>query len=160
MKEIIRATGLVKHYGNVVALDGLDLSVSEGTIVALLGPNGAGKTTAVSILTTLLEPDQGSATVAGADVLKEPAEVRKLIGLSGQYAAVDKDLTGFENLDMIGCLYHPRSEEGSITGSGASGQVRSGGGGRPAGEDLFGGHEEAAGPGRGAGGRVAGALPR
>ena len=106
MKEIIRATGLVKHYGDVVALDGLDLSVQEGTIVALLGPNGAGKTTAVSILTTLLEPDEGSATVAGADVLKEPAEVRKLIGLSGQYAAVDKDLTGFENLDMIGCLYH------------------------------------------------------
>ena len=106
MKDIIQATGLVKRYGEVVALDGLDLSVREGTIVALLGPNGAGKTTAVAVLTTLIEPDEGSATVAGVDVLKDPAEVRKLIGLSGQYAAVDKDLTGYENLDMIGCLYH------------------------------------------------------
>ncbi|WP_420612906.1 ATP-binding cassette domain-containing protein [Candidatus Spongiisocius sp.] len=106
MSDIIQATGLVKRYGDVVALDGLDLSVREGTIVALLGPNGAGKTTAVSVLTTLIEPDEGSATVAGVDVLGDPAEVRKLIGLSGQYAAVDKDLTGFENLDMIGCLYH------------------------------------------------------
>ena len=106
MTDIIQATGLVKRYGEVVALDGLDLSVRQGTIVALLGPNGAGKTTAVSVLTTLIEPDEGSATVAGVDVLKDPAEVRKLIGLSGQYAAVDQDLTGFENLDMIGCLYH------------------------------------------------------
>ena len=106
MKEIIHATGLVKRYGEVVALDGLDLAVREGTIVALLGPNGAGKTTAVSVLTTLIEPDEGAATVAGIDVLSDPAEVRKLIGLSGQYAAVDQDLTGFENLDMIGRLYH------------------------------------------------------
>ena len=106
MTDIIQATGLVKRYGEVVALDGLDLSVRQGTIVALLGPNGAGKTTAVSVLTTLIEPDEGAATVAGVDVLKDPAEVRKLIGLSGQYAAVDQDLTGFENLDMIGCLYH------------------------------------------------------
>ena len=105
MENIIEAKGLVKRYGDVVALDGLDLSVRKGTIVALLGPNGAGKTTAVSILTTLLEPDEGSATVAGVDVLREPAEVRKLIGLSGQYAAVDEHLTGFENLDMIGRLY-------------------------------------------------------
>ncbi len=103
--NIIEASGLVKRYGEVVALDGLDLSVREGSIVALLGPNGAGKTTAVSILTTLLEPDEGSATVAGVDVLSDPAEVRKLIGLSGQYAAVDEHLTGFENLDMIGRLY-------------------------------------------------------
>ncbi len=77
----------------------------EGTVLGLLGPNGAGKTTAVSILTTLLEPDSGTATVAGADVLAEPGEVRKRIGLSGQYAAVDEHLTGFENLDMIGRLY-------------------------------------------------------
>lgn len=105
MDNIIEAKGLVKHYGEVVALDGLDLSVREGSIVALLGPNGAGKTTAVSILTTLIEPDEGSATVAGVDVLREPAEIRKLIGLSGQYAAVDEHLTGFENLDMIGRLY-------------------------------------------------------
>ncbi|MDE0169903.1 MAG: ATP-binding cassette domain-containing protein [bacterium] len=105
MQNIIEATGLVKRYGEVVALDGLDLSVREGSIVALLGPNGAGKTTAVSILTTLIEPDEGAATVAGVDVLAEPAEVRKLIGLSGQYAAVDEHLSGFENLDMIGRLY-------------------------------------------------------
>lgn len=105
MQNIIEATGLVKRYGEVVALDGLDLSVREGTVVALLGPNGAGKTTAVSILTTLIEPDDGTATVAGVDVLAEPAEVRKLIGLSGQYAAVDEHLSGFENLDMIGRLY-------------------------------------------------------
>ena len=105
MSGIIEAEGLVKHYGDVVALDGLDLSVPEGTILSLLGPNGAGKTTAVSILATLLEPDSGSATVAGADVLRSPREVRKCIGLSGQFAAVDEHLTGFENLDMIGRLY-------------------------------------------------------
>jgi len=104
--NIIEATGLVKRYGEVTALGGLDLHVAEGTIMGLLGPNGAGKTTAVSILTTLLEPDEGSATVAGADVFKRPGEVRKLIGLSGQFAAVDEHLTGYENLDMIGRLYH------------------------------------------------------
>ncbi len=105
MSDVIRASGLVKRYGDVTALDGLDLAVPEGTVLGLLGPNGAGKTTAVSILTTLLEPDRGTATVAGADVLAEPGEVRKRIGLSGQYAAVDEHLTGFENLDMIGRLY-------------------------------------------------------
>ncbi|GMQ97802.1 MAG: daunorubicin resistance protein DrrA family ABC transporter ATP-binding protein [Acidimicrobiia bacterium] len=102
---IIEARGLVKKYGDVVALDGLDLTVPEGTILGLLGPNGAGKTTAVSILTTLLEPDGGTASVAGADVITEPGEVRKNIGLSGQYAAVDEHLTGFENLDLFGRLY-------------------------------------------------------
>jgi ABC-2 type transport system ATP-binding protein len=103
---IVEAEGLVKRYGDVVALDGLDLAVPEGTVLGLLGPNGAGKTTAVSILTTLLKPDSGTARVAGADVINQPEEVRKLIGLSGQYAAVDEYLTGFENLDMIGRLYH------------------------------------------------------
>jgi len=105
MGNVIEAFGLVKHYGDVVALDGLDLAVSEGSVYGLLGPNGAGKTTAVSILATLLAPDSGSARVAGADVLKEPARVRERIGLSGQYAALDEHLTGFENLDMIGRLY-------------------------------------------------------
>ena len=100
-KNMIEARGLVKRYDQVVALNGLDLTVPEGTILALLGPNGAGKTTAVSILTTLLEPDSGSATVAGADLLGFPREVRKNIGLSGQYAALDEHLTGFENLDMM-----------------------------------------------------------
>lgn len=101
-----RGPGPRKRYGEFTALDGLDLTVPEGTILALLGPNGAGKTTAVSILTTLIEPDAGTATVAGADVVTSPAELRRRIGLSGQYAAVDEHLTGFENLDMIGRLYH------------------------------------------------------
>ncbi|MGH8946454.1 MAG: ATP-binding cassette domain-containing protein, partial [Acidimicrobiia bacterium] len=105
MNEVIRARGLVKRYGKVVALEGLDLTVPEGTVLGLLGPNGAGKTTAVRVLTTLLIPDAGTAQVAGIDVLAEPGEVRKQIGLSGQYAAVDEHLTGFENLDMIGRLY-------------------------------------------------------
>jgi ABC-2 type transport system ATP-binding protein len=105
MSAIIEATGLTKRYGEVPALNELDLTVPEGTILALLGPNGAGKTTAVSILTTLLKPDSGTASVAGADVVEAPAEVRKRIGLSGQYAAVDEHLTGFENLDMVGRLY-------------------------------------------------------
>ncbi|ANY06289.1 ATP-binding cassette domain-containing protein [Pseudonocardia sp. HH130630-07] len=106
MADAIRATGLVKHYGAVRALDGVDVAVPEGTVLGLLGPNGAGKTTVVRILTTLLEPDAGEATVAGADVRRDPAGVRGRIGLSGQYAAVDEYLTGFENLEMVGRLYH------------------------------------------------------
>jgi ABC-2 type transport system ATP-binding protein len=105
MTHAIEVEGLVKHYGEVKALDGIDLAVSEGTVLALLGPNGAGKTTAVRILTTLLRPDAGRATVAGIDVLAEPARVRPLIGLSGQSAAVDERLTGRENLVMFGRLY-------------------------------------------------------
>ncbi len=105
MAAMIEATGLVKHYGAVVALDGIDLAVDRGKVVGLLGPNGAGKTTAVSILTTLVRPDAGTARVAGADVIDQPGEVRKRIGLSGQYAAVDEHLTGRENLEMIGRLH-------------------------------------------------------
>jgi ABC-2 type transport system ATP-binding protein len=103
--DVIRASGLVKIYGKVRALDGLDFAVPEGTILGLLGPNGAGKTTAVRILTTLIKPDAGSATVAGIDVVKSPGKVRAKLGLSGQYAAVDEYLTGYENLDMVGRLY-------------------------------------------------------
>ncbi len=102
----VRAEGLVKTYGAVRALDGLDLEVPRGTVLGVLGPNGAGKTTCVRVLTTLLRPDSGRAEVAGIDVLARPRQVREVIGLSGQYAAVDEYLTGFENLDMVGRLYH------------------------------------------------------
>ncbi len=102
----VEARGLTKRFGDVTALAGLDLTVADGTVLALLGPNGAGKTTAVSILTTLLDADGGTATVAGADVAAAPTEVRRRIGVSGQYAAVDENLTGYENLEMIGRLYH------------------------------------------------------
>ncbi len=105
MTEVITASGLVKTYGKLRALDGLDLGVPQGTILGLLGPNGAGKTTAVRILTTLLKPDAGSATVAGLDVINQPGKVRAKLGLSGQYAAVDEYLTGYENLQMVGRLY-------------------------------------------------------
>ncbi len=102
----IVAEGLEKSYGKVRALDGIDLRVPQGTILGLLGPNGAGKTTAVRILTTLLPPDGGSASVAGLDVVRDAAKLRSQIGLAGQYAAVDENLTGFENLEMVGRLYH------------------------------------------------------
>ena len=102
----IEVEGLVKRFGDLVALGGVDLTVPQGSIVGLLGPNGAGKTTAVRVLTTLLKPDGGRASVGGFDVVEHPDEVRKQIGLSGQYAAVDEYLTGRENLDMVGRLYH------------------------------------------------------
>jgi ABC-2 type transport system ATP-binding protein len=105
-RHTIEARGLTKSYGEVQALAGIDLTVREGTVLGLLGPNGAGKTTVVSILTTLIQPDSGSAKVAGCDVVSDPVAVRRRIGLSGQYAAVDEHLTGFENLDLIGRLYH------------------------------------------------------
>ncbi|MGE0817843.1 MAG: ATP-binding cassette domain-containing protein [Candidatus Nanopelagicales bacterium] len=102
----IHAEGLVKHFGDVKAVDGLDLTVPYGTVYGLLGPNGAGKTTTVRILATLLKADAGRASVAGIDVAAQPDAVRREIGLTGQYAAVDEYLTGRENLDMIGRLYH------------------------------------------------------
>jgi ABC-2 type transport system ATP-binding protein len=103
---VIEVAGLRKAFGPVTALDGLDLSVPRGTVCALLGPNGAGKTTAVRILATLTRPDAGTATVAGYDVTREPGKVRELIGLAGQHAAVDDDLTGRENLFILGLMHH------------------------------------------------------
>src|SRR6476620_10272151 len=112
MTAAIEAEGLVKTYGTEVrALDGLDLEVREGTVLGLLGPNGAGKTTTVRILATLLKPDAGRATVAGFDVVKQADQLRHVIGLSGQFAAVDENLTGRENLWMFGRLYQLSSVE-------------------------------------------------
>ena len=105
-KPAILAEGLVKRFGKTEALRGLNLRVEEGTVLGLLGPNGAGKTTAVRIFATLLTPDAGRATVAGLDVVSQADELRSLIGLTGQYAAVDEYLTGRENLEMVGRLYH------------------------------------------------------
>jgi oleandomycin transport system ATP-binding protein len=104
MNHAIEAIGLRKRFGTTQALAGVDLAAREGTVLGVLGPNGAGKTTAVRILATLLRPDAGSARVAGYDVLREPAKVRRQIGLTGQYASVDEDLTGIQNLQMIGEL--------------------------------------------------------
>jgi ABC-2 type transport system ATP-binding protein len=107
MTAAIAAEALVKTYGTEVrALDGVDLEVREGTVLGLLGPNGAGKTTTVRILSTLLQPDSGRATVGGIDVLARPDAVRRIIGLSGQYAALDENLSGRENLEIFGQLYH------------------------------------------------------
>jgi ABC-2 type transport system ATP-binding protein len=101
----ISVSGLAKAFGDVRALDGVDLEVPQGTVLGLLGPNGAGKTTAVRVLTTLLKPDAGTARVAGLDVVRDAAALRERIGLAGQYAAVDENLTGLENLTMVGRLY-------------------------------------------------------
>jgi ABC-2 type transport system ATP-binding protein len=105
-EPVISAEGVRKHFGPVKAVDGVDLQVQPETVLGLLGPNGAGKTTMVRILTTLLHPDEGRATVAGFDVVRQAEQLRHVIGLAGQYAAVDENLTGQENLEMVGRLYH------------------------------------------------------
>jgi len=107
----ISVRGLVKSYGDVRALDGIDLEAERGTVLGVLGPNGAGKTTAVRVLTTLLAPDAGDASVIGLDVVAEAPALRAQIGLAGQYAAVDENLTGIENLVMVGRLYGKRRAE-------------------------------------------------
>ena len=105
-EDAILVQGLQKRFGDVVALDGVDFAVPTGTVLGLLGPNGAGKTTAVRVLTTILAPDAGVASVLGIDVTRDPQAVRERIGLAGQYAAVDENLTGDENLRMVGKLSH------------------------------------------------------
>src|SRR5919201_4225107 len=107
----IMAEGLHKYYGKTHALTGLDLVAEEGSVLGVLCPNGAGKTTIVRILTTLLHPDAGRAEVAGFDVVRDAAALRSVIGLAGQYAAVDENLTGRENLELVGLLYHIGREE-------------------------------------------------
>ncbi|MRH90135.1 ATP-binding cassette domain-containing protein [Nocardia sp. SYP-A9097] len=105
MSLAVEVEGLIKYYGKLRVLDGIDLEIPSGTVMGLLGPNGAGKTTTVRIVTTLLAPSSGNVRVAGVDVLKDPARARTRLGLSGQYAAVDANLTGFENLRMVARLY-------------------------------------------------------
>jgi ABC-2 type transport system ATP-binding protein len=114
MTNAVVVEGLVKRFGENTALDGVDLTVSEGTVLGLLGPNGAGKTTVVRILSTLLRPDAGRAEVAGLDVVTQAGQVRAMIGLTGQYAAVDEYLTGRENLEMVGRLYRLGGRESRV----------------------------------------------
>src|SRR5262245_25048167 len=111
MTYAIEAEGLVKRFGDTTALDGANLAVRQGSVLGVLGPNGAGKTTAVRILATLTHPDEGRATVGGFDVVTQAHEVRQLIALTGQYAAVDENLTGVENLVMIGRLLDQSRQE-------------------------------------------------
>ena len=113
----ISVRGLVKSFGDVHALDGVDLEVAGGTVLGLLGPNGAGKTTAVRVLATLLRPDAGEARVAGLDVVADAAKLRHKIGLAGQYAAIDENLTGLENLVMVGRLYGMTRAAAKVRGS-------------------------------------------
>jgi ABC-2 type transport system ATP-binding protein len=112
--DAIVVEGLEKSYGSVRALCGVNFTAPAGSVLGLLGPNGAGKTTAVRILATLLEPDGGTARVAGLDVVRDAAKLRSKIGLAGQYAAVDENLTGFENLEMVGRLYHMSKAEARV----------------------------------------------
>jgi oleandomycin transport system ATP-binding protein len=111
MTHAFQAEGLVKRFGKTTALAGVDLAAAPGTVLGVLGPNGAGKTTAVRILATLLRPDEGRAQVGGYDVVRDAAKVRRLIGLTGQYASVDEDLTGLQNLQLIGQLLDLRGRE-------------------------------------------------
>jgi oleandomycin transport system ATP-binding protein len=114
MTHAFRAEGLVKRFGSTTALDGIDLAAERGTVLGVLGPNGAGKTTAVRILSTLLRADAGHATVHGLDVVKDAAKVRRMIGLTGQYASVDDDLTGLQNLVLIGTLLDLRRKQAKL----------------------------------------------
>ena len=137
MSDAIVAEGLVKKYGDVVALGGMSLSVPPGTVFGLLGPNGAGKTTTVRMLTTLLKPDAGHATVNGLDVVADARLLRSRIGVSGQYAGVDEDLTGAENLEMVGRLYHLGTGAQQSTRPGTARTLQAEPGRGPAGQGLL-----------------------
>ena len=143
----IEVAGLTKSYGDHTVLDGVDLTVPEGTVYALLGPNGAGKTTIVNILSTLLTPGDGEIRVAGFDVRREPAGVRAAIGVTGQFSAIDELLTGRENLRLMADLAHLDRATASRHRDRDAGALRPRRRGRPAGADLLGRHEAAAGPG-------------
>ena len=147
---VITAEGLVKIYrsrkNEVRALDGLDLVVEEGTVLGLLGPNGAGKTTTVRILATLLKPDAGHATVAGFDVVRQADQLRSVIGLSGQFAAVDENLTGRENLWMFGRLYQLSSSVAARRATELLEQFELADAARPSRQDVFGRHAPPARP--------------
>ena len=151
---------LEKSYGSVRALCGIDFAARTGSVLGLLGPNGAGKTTAVRILATLLEPDAGSARVAGLDVVADAAALRAKIGLAGQYAAVDENLTGFENLEMVGRLYHLGRSGRAHARRRAARALRADRGRQAAREDLLGRHAPPARPRGGARVPPAGAVPR
>ena len=144
----IETERLTKSFGSTQALSGLDLTVPQGGILGLLGPNGAGKTTAVRVLATLLRPDSGHARVLGADVVRQAAEVRSRIGLTGQYAALDDYLTGRANLVMIGQLSRLSRAAGPAPGRRAARPVRPHRGGRARGQDVFRRHAPPPGPGR------------
>ena len=159
MAAAVEVSELVKTFKETTALAGVDLAVPEGTVLGLLGPNGAGKTTVVRILSTLLKADSGRATVFGHDVLTHPDAVRSIIGLTGQYAAVDEYLTGSENLEMVGRLLPARQGRRPRTGGEPTGAVRPLGRRGPDREDILRRHAAAAGH-RGLADRPpAGALP-
>ena len=160
MTDAVIARAWCKHYGAVKALDGVDLRVPQGTVLGLLGPNGAGKTTAVRILTTLLRPTPGAPRSPASTSLADPAGVRSRIGLSGQYAAVDEYLTGFENLDMVGRLYHLGRRRSRERARELLARFDLDDAGGPAGQDLLRRHAPPARPRRRAGRRPAGAVPR
>ena len=159
----VEADGLVKVFKGkreVRALDGVSLQVQSGTVLGLLGPNGAGKTTAVRILSTILPPDSGRATVLGHDVVKEADAVRRLIGLAGQSATVDENLTGRENLRMVGRLTHMPKKLVMERATELLEQFEPDGRGEPAAQDVLRRHAAPAGPGRRPGRAAPDPLPR